>query len=116
MLDGECSLEHLLAGRDVAPVPSRRIASLVSLRKPIGPEPSYVASHSPRFWPARDRSAGADTAVCLEFSEPITSRPVRLGGILRSRSGYRHGFEFVDLSQDEREVIGKTCRTLALLQ
>jgi c-di-GMP-binding flagellar brake protein YcgR len=56
------------------------------------------------------------TAVCLEFSVPITSRPVRLGGILRSRSGYRHGFEFVDLSQDEREVIGKTCRTLALLQ
>jgi len=56
------------------------------------------------------------TAVCLEFSVPITSRPVRLGGILRSRSGYRHGFEFVDLSQDQREVIGKTCRSLALLQ
>jgi len=56
------------------------------------------------------------TAVRLEFSVPITSRPVRLVGILRSRSGYRHGFEFVDLSQDQREVIGKTCRTLALLQ
>jgi c-di-GMP-binding flagellar brake protein YcgR len=56
------------------------------------------------------------TAVRLEFSVPITGRPVRLGGILRSRSGYRYGFEFVELSADQREVIGKTCRTLALLE
>jgi len=55
-------------------------------------------------------------SVQLEFSVPVTSRPIRVGGILRSRSGYRYGFEFVGLSQDQREVIGKTCRTLALLQ
>jgi len=54
--------------------------------------------------------------VQLEFSVPVTSRPVRVGGILRSRSGYRYGFEFVDLSPDQREIIAKTCRTLALLQ
>ena len=54
--------------------------------------------------------------VQLEFSVPVTSRPVRVGGILRSRSGYRYGFEFVDLSPDQREIIAKTCRTLALLE
>jgi len=58
----------------------------------------------------------AGTAVHLEFSVPVTSRPVMVAGILRSRSGYRHGLEFVDLSPDQREVKSKTCRTLALLQ
>jgi len=56
------------------------------------------------------------TPVHLEFSVPVTSSPVRVGGVLRSRSGYRYGFEFGDLSPDLRAIISKTCRTLALLE
>ena len=56
------------------------------------------------------------TPVHLEFSVPVTSSPVRVGGVLRSRSGYRYGFEFGDLSPDQREIISKTSRTLALLE
>ena len=56
------------------------------------------------------------TPVHLEFSVPVTSSPVRVGGVLRSRSGYRYGFEFGDLSPDQREIIDKTGRTLALLE
>ena len=56
------------------------------------------------------------TPVHLEFSVPITRSPVRVGGVVRSHSGYRYGFEFVDLNPDQREIISKTCRTLALLQ
>ena len=56
------------------------------------------------------------TPVHLEFSVPVTSSPVRVGGVLRSRSGYRYGFEFGDLSPEQREIISKTCRTLALLE
>ena len=40
------------------------------------------------------------TPVHLEFSVPVTSSPLRVGGVLRSRSGYRYGFEFVDLSPE----------------
>jgi len=54
--------------------------------------------------------------VRLEFSVPVTSNPVRVGAVARSRSGYRYGFEFGDLSPEQREIISKTCRTLALLQ
>src|SRR6266852_3741987 len=54
--------------------------------------------------------------VHLEFSVPITRSPIRVRGLLRSHSGYRYGFEFVDLNPDQREIISKTCRTLALLQ
>jgi len=50
--------------------------------------------------------------VHLEFSVPVTSSPLRVGGVLRSHSGYRYGFEFVDLGPDQREIISKTCRTL----
>ncbi len=56
------------------------------------------------------------TAVHLEFSVPFTSSPIGVGGVVRSHSGYRCGFEFVDLNPDQREIISKTCRTLALLQ
>jgi len=50
--------------------------------------------------------------VHLEFSVPVTSSPLRVGGVLRSHSGCRYGFEFVDLGPDQREIISKTCRTL----
>ena len=56
------------------------------------------------------------TPVHLEFLVPITRNPVRVRGAVRSHSGHRYGFEFVDLSPDQREIISKTCRTLALLQ
>ncbi len=56
------------------------------------------------------------TPVHVEFSVPVTSSPVRVGGVVRSHSGYRYGFEFVDLSPEQHEIISKTCRTLALLQ
>ena len=56
------------------------------------------------------------TRVHLEFSVPLTRSPIKVGGLLRSHSGHRYGFEFVDLSPDQREIVSKTCRTLALLQ
>ena len=56
------------------------------------------------------------TPVRLEFLVPVTRNPIRVGGVLRSHSGHRSGFEFVDLNPDQREIISRTCRTLALLQ
>ncbi len=56
------------------------------------------------------------TPVSLEFSVPVTSSLVRVEGVVRSHTDYRYGFEFIDLSADQREIISKTCRTLALLQ
>jgi PilZ domain len=56
------------------------------------------------------------TPVRLEFLVPVARNPIRVGAVLRSHSGHHYGFEFVDLNPDQREIIGKTCRTLALLQ
>jgi hypothetical protein len=56
------------------------------------------------------------TPVHLEFSVPVTSSPVRVGAVVGNRTDHRYGFEFVDLSAAQSEVISKTCRTLALFQ
>ena len=59
---------------------------------------------------------GIGVPVHLEFSVPVTGSSVRVGGIVRSQSGYRYGFEFADLNSVQRDIISKTCRTLALLE
>jgi hypothetical protein len=56
------------------------------------------------------------TSVNLQFSVPIATTPVRVKGVVRNRTGYRYGFEFADLSSEERETINRTCKTLDLLQ
>ena|SRR5579864_3301168 len=56
------------------------------------------------------------TPVNLQFSVPIASAPVRVKGIVRNCTGYRYGFEFADLTPEERQIISRACRTLALLQ
>jgi len=56
------------------------------------------------------------TSVALQFTIPIATIPVKLKGIVRNCTGYRYGFEFADLTPEERETIKRTCRTLDLLQ
>jgi c-di-GMP-binding flagellar brake protein YcgR len=56
------------------------------------------------------------TAVNLKFFVPLVNSPLSVDAVVRSRSDYRYGFEFVELNPAQREVIDKTCRTLALLQ
>jgi c-di-GMP-binding flagellar brake protein YcgR len=56
------------------------------------------------------------TSVDLQFSVPITTTPVRVRAVVRNRTSYRHGFEFVNLTPEQRDTISRTCRTLGLLQ
>jgi c-di-GMP-binding flagellar brake protein YcgR len=54
--------------------------------------------------------------VTLQFFLPVVASPVRVQGVVRNRTSYRYGFEFVDLTPEQRETISRTCRTLGLLQ
>jgi c-di-GMP-binding flagellar brake protein YcgR len=56
------------------------------------------------------------TSVDLQFSVPIATTPVRVRAVVRNRTSYRYGFEFVNLTPEQRETISRTCRTLELLQ
>ena len=55
-------------------------------------------------------------SVSLQFSVPVATTPVRVRGVVRNRTGYRYGFEFVELTPQQQETISRTCRTLGLLQ
>jgi PilZ domain len=56
------------------------------------------------------------TSVQLQFSVPVTTTPIRVRGVVRNCTGYRYGFEFADLTTEQRETISRACRTLGLLQ
>ena len=56
------------------------------------------------------------TSVALQFSVPIATTPVKVKGVVRNQTGYRYGFEFTELTPEERETITRTCKTLDLLQ
>jgi c-di-GMP-binding flagellar brake protein YcgR len=52
----------------------------------------------------------------LEFTLPGSKRPIRAQVRLRRANGFNYGFEFVTLSQKQREEIRRACETLAVLQ
>ena len=54
--------------------------------------------------------------VWLEFSLPKCTGQMQVQALVRNRSGYRYGFEFVNLSGRERLLIQRTCRVLALFK
>jgi c-di-GMP-binding flagellar brake protein YcgR len=56
------------------------------------------------------------THVWLEFSLPKCTGQMKVPAVVRNRSGYRYGFEFVNLSGRERLLIQRTCRVLALFE
>ncbi len=56
------------------------------------------------------------TRVWLEFSLPKCTGIMQIRAMVRNRSGYRYGFEFLNLSGRDRLLIQRTCRVLALLK
>jgi hypothetical protein len=43
--------------------------------------------------------------VGIEFTPPFTGLPIRVRGIVRNRTGYRYGVEFVMANQEETEQV-----------
>jgi hypothetical protein len=43
--------------------------------------------------------------VAVEFTPPFTVVPIRVRGIVRNRTGYRYGLEFVTANAEETEQV-----------
>jgi PilZ domain len=43
-------------------------------------------------------------SVSLQFSVPVATTSVRVKGVVRNRTGYRYGFEFVELTSQQQET------------
>jgi len=57
-------------------------------------------------WPVGSR-------VRLEVSLPVDETPLKVGAIVRHHTGVRYGFEFVDVSLEQRTVLQRACTALA---
>ena len=55
----------------------------------------------------------AGEIVSLEIPLPLSPYPLKLRAIVRYRQGLRYGFEFLTLSETQRDTVRRTCEILA---
>lgn len=48
----------------------------------------------------------------LEVSLPASRTALRVGAIVRHRTGFRYGFEFADLSDEQNRILRDACKFL----
>jgi hypothetical protein len=51
--------------------------------------------------------------VSLEIPLPLSPYPLKVRAIVRYRQGLRYGFEFLTLSETQRDMVRRTCEMLA---
>jgi PilZ domain len=49
----------------------------------------------------------------LEFTLPMSTAAIKLRAVVRYRSGFRHGFEFLRVSEKQREAIRRALSVAA---
>jgi hypothetical protein len=55
----------------------------------------------------------AGEVVSMELSLPLTAYPLKLRALVRYRIGLRHGFEFLAITDEQRDVLRRVCEMLA---
>jgi hypothetical protein len=53
------------------------------------------------------------TRVRLEVSLPVEQTPLKIGAIVRHHAGVRYGFEFIDISLEQRRMLRNACKVLS---
>ena len=51
--------------------------------------------------------------VSMELSLPLAAYPLKLRALVRYRIGLRHGFEFIAINAQQRDVLQRVCEMLA---
>jgi hypothetical protein len=51
--------------------------------------------------------------VSMELSLPLMAYPLKLRALVRYRKGLLHGFEFLAVSEPQRDVLRRVCEMLA---
>jgi hypothetical protein len=55
----------------------------------------------------------AGEIVTLEIPLPLSAYPLKVRAIVRYRHGLRYGFEFLTLSESQRDTVQRVCQMLA---
>jgi len=51
--------------------------------------------------------------VSMELALPLAAYPLKLRALVRYRIGLRHGFEFLAVNEQQRDVLRRVCEMLA---
>lgn len=62
------------------------------------------------------RELGLGVMVGLVLCLPYSRENLKLKGVIRNRSGFHYGIEFIDCRASERQVITQNCRALEILE
>lgn len=54
--------------------------------------------------------------VSMELSLPLAAQPMKLRALVRYRTGLRHGFEFLALTGQQRDMLRRVCDMLSTRQ
>ena len=54
-------------------------------------------------------------AILLQFNLPYNSQPLRMRALVRHRSGFHHGIEFISVTPTQKEALERTAKILGLL-
>ncbi len=51
--------------------------------------------------------------VSMELTVPLAAQPIKLRALVRYRSGLRHGFEFLAVTGQQRDLLRRVCDMLS---
>jgi len=51
--------------------------------------------------------------VSMELTVPLAAQPIKLRALVRYRSGLRHGFEFLAVTDPQRDLLRRVCDMLS---
>jgi len=63
----------------------------------------------------RNASLGPNERVYVEFRLAIGAEPMRVGAKLRYIAGERHGFQFLNVTPQQRDEIRRACQHLQIV-
>ena len=61
------------------------------------------------------REIAVGVSLQLDFVLPYSSTPLSIRGVVRTRSGFNHGIEFIGATPAQEEAVERACKVLALL-
>jgi len=62
------------------------------------------------------RQLDKGAAISMNLNLPYNSQTLDLRGIVRHRSGFHHGIEFISLTSESKELLERTTKILGLLR
>lgn len=77
-------------------------------------EANDVSQGGLRLFMPREMETGV--IVLLELSLPYNSQVLALRGLIRNRSGFSYGIEFINATRFQQDTIAQSCKALQLMQ